>query len=94
MSPADYLHQVEELEFNVGDTRVCHRVIIIDDNLCERNSENFLSSLSDASGSFIVFDFVVTEITIEDEMEPECGQFLIKYVHSLLQLSVQRSNSN
>ena len=74
VSPDDYLGQVMDIQFNVGDARICYNISIIDDSICEGTSENFLSQLSLISGSAIQFQLGITEVIIEDDLEPECGQ--------------------
>ena len=64
------------LEFARGDSRRCHTVDIIQDNLCEHPvPENFFADLAYVSGIqdiTIVRD--VTQVLIDDSNEPECGE--------------------
>ena len=70
-SPADFTGGPIEVVFNIGDSRVCYTISIVDDDVCEEPSENFLSQLL---GSQVEFVFQVTEVVIGDVTEPECGK--------------------
>ena len=64
--------------FSRGDTVMCHRIPIIDDNICEVNpAESFFSDLTYVSGILpIDVSPPVAEVIINDENEPECGTLL------------------
>ena len=60
------------LVFNRGDTRVCHTIDILQDNIC-KNNEVFFSDLSYVSGEDpITIDLSTAEVTIDDTAEPKC----------------------
>ena len=71
----------EQLVFNRGDTVMCHRIPIIDDDICEVNpAEPFFSELTYVSGNLpIDVSPPVAEVifTDENELEPECGTLLL-----------------
>lgn len=72
---ADYLAVTgEELMFSRGETRVCHTIVIVNDDICERDpSENFFSDLAYVSGVMpITIAPSTAEIVIDDSAEPEC----------------------
>jgi hypothetical protein len=76
VSGADYVGVVDvPLMFQVGDVRVCHDVVIIDDDDCETPFEDFFSNLEYDSGEIIQFnagDVTQTHtITINDDDECE-----------------------
>ena len=53
---------------------MCYSVAIIDDDICEAPSENFLAQLSVLRGGTYDLLFSVTEIVIIESTEPECGK--------------------
>ena len=53
---------------------MCYNVIIVDDDICEAPSENFLAQLTVLHGGTYDLLFIVTEIVIIDSTEPECGK--------------------
>ena len=88
----DYVATIgEDLTFMRGDEVVCHRVPIVDDNICEVDpAENFFSSLSFVSGILpIDIDPEMAEVIINDVNETECGKLfkhqLMKFFHSCIQ---------
>ena len=69
----EYIPSTGQLVFAVGDTRQCHEVTIIDDNICERpEMEFFLSTLSLVAGTQVVVDPEGTRVII-DENSADCG---------------------
>ena len=63
------------LVFNVGDTFVCHTLLIIDDDDCELYSENFFSELVYVSGKRPIMIMPETaEVIIDDTDQRECGR--------------------
>ena len=74
MSPDDYIAVANvRLDFAIGDERICHRVRIIDDDICE--IENFFSSLQFGGGEQpITVDPSLTEVIIEDTNQRDCGE--------------------
>ena len=72
---ADYVAVAgEQLVFNVGDTRVCHTIDILQDNICENDpNEFFLSDLAYVSGVQPITIYPPTaQVIIDDSAEPEC----------------------
>ena len=53
---------------------MCYNVTIVDDDICEGPSENFLAQLSVLRGGTFDLRFSVTEIVIINSTEPECGK--------------------
>ena len=74
VAPSDFVFLNAQLSFDVGDTRVCHMITIVDDDTCENPSEAFFLSLTVATGENIAIVLPLTQVIISDEMEPECGQ--------------------
>ena len=72
----DYVGESVNLEFARGDSRRCHTVDILQDDLCEHPvPENFFADLAYVSGIQdinIVRD--VTQVLIDDSNELECGE--------------------
>ena len=72
----DYVGQSANLEFILGDSRICHTIDIIQDNVCEHpDPEDFFANLAYVSGIQninIVQDS--TRVLIDDSGEPECGE--------------------
>ena len=61
--------------FQVGDVRVCHDVVIIDDDDCETPFEDFFSNLEYDSGDMpIIITRDRTRVIINDTDELECGK--------------------
>ena len=68
----DYVAATEDLVFPQGSTRVCHTIMIIDDNICE-SDKDFFSDLSPVSGMLpITIDPETARVIIDDSNEPEC----------------------
>ena len=68
----------DPLVFEVGDNRVCHRVNITDDNICEVDPiEDFFSNLEYSSG-IMPINIVrpSMRVIMIDNFEPECGKYL------------------
>ena len=76
VSGDDYVGVVDvPLMFQVGDDRVCHDVVIIDDDDCETPFEDFFSNLEYDSGDMpIIITRDRTRVIINDTAEPECGK--------------------
>ena len=70
----DFIPPEVLLSFSTGDRRACYNTTIVDDDICEEQSETFFSSLTVATGESILIDIPLTEVIISDDMEPECGQ--------------------
>jgi hypothetical protein len=75
VSGSDYVGVVDvPLMFQVGDVRVCHDVVIIDDDDCETPFEDFFSNLEYDSGEMpIIITRDRTRVIINDTAEPECA---------------------
>jgi hypothetical protein len=69
------------LVFGVGDLRVCHDVVINDDNECEIDPiEDFFSTLEYVSGDMPIFIAPeTTRVIINDTAEPECAPITVGY---------------
>ena len=79
---ADYVAVVgAELVFNSGDTRVCHTIEILQDDICEYPpNEFFFSNLAYVSGVMpITIAPDTAQVVIDDSDEQEC-----EYIISLL----------
>ena len=63
-----------QLVFSRGDTRVCHIIYILQDNICESApNENFFSDLSYVSGTQpIIISPSTAEVVVDDSAEEEC----------------------
>ena len=74
----DYTAAVgEQLVFAQGQNVACHRIMIIEDNICENYPiEDFFSSLTYVSGIMpILIDPPRTRVIIDDDTyEPECSK--------------------
>ena len=68
------------LVFAEGETRVCHRVQITRDNICEidpEQYEDFFSNLQYESGEMpIIINRTQTRVLIDDSNEPQCGKWM------------------
>ena len=66
-----------QLAFNTGDTEQCYNVTINQDNICENNpNEDFTVTLQYESGiQPISVAPDVADVIIDDDNEPECGEF-------------------
>ena len=74
MAGEDYVPSTGQLVFAVGDTRQCHDVTIIDNNICERPElEHFFSTLSLVAGTQVVVDPEQTRVIIDDSAD--CRKF-------------------
>ena len=69
-----------QLQFNQGDTRICHTITINQDEICENNPrEDFFSNIALASGiQPITAIRERAQIIIDDDMEPECSKFYVE----------------
>ncbi|CAI8013544.1 hypothetical protein GBAR_LOCUS8570 [Geodia barretti] len=81
VSGDDYVGVVDvPLMFQVGDDRVCHDVVIIDDDDCETPFEDFFSNLEYGSGDMpIIITRDRTRVIINDTAEPECEPITVGY---------------
>ena len=73
----DYVAVVgEELVFVQGQTRACHTISILQDELCEYPpNEFFFSDLAYVSGLLpITISPSTAQVIIDDSFEPECGK--------------------
>ena len=72
----DYVGQRANLSFTRGDSRMCHTVDIIQDDVCEHSGpEDFFANLASVSSTLninIVQDR--TRVLIDDFNESECGE--------------------
>ena len=78
VSPDDYTGVADvRLDFTIGQDRACHRVSIIDDDICEIDpNESFFSSLEFGGGELpITVDPSLTEVIIDDTNQPDCGEY-------------------
>ena len=75
----DYVGQSSELRFARGDSRRCHIVDIIDDDLCELHEpKEFFAMLAYVSGiQSITVIRDTTQVRIDDSNEPECSEFAL-----------------
>ena len=69
----DFVRQSVNLAFARGDSRMCHSVDIIHNNICEP-SEDFFANLTYVSGTNVIILEDRTRVFIEDSNEPECGE--------------------
>ena len=78
------------IQFNAGDVTQTHRIIINDDNECEKDpNENFFSNIALNSGiPGITVTVPRATVTIDDTAEPECGKFL-----GVCNISISRSRA-
>ena len=63
----------DNLVFLHGDTYKCHRVEIIDDEICEPTSENFFADLLLVSGGDVFISPNVNQVLIAEE---RCGKLI------------------
>ena len=66
VSPKDYLSTSGILTFNIGDTRQCHNVEIIDDAVCKSEMEQFIFNLALVSGATVIVDPPSARVIIFD----------------------------
>ena len=71
----DYVAASDELVFLHGDIRRCHRVVILDDFICEPTPENFFADMLLVSGFDVNVDPDLTTVLIDDSDEEECGKW-------------------
>ena len=69
--------------FSRGDTRVCHTIDILQDDICESDpNEHFFSDLSYVSGEPpITIEPDNAQVVIDDSAEPECECINVLYAH-------------
>ena len=73
----DYVGVVDEpLVFTQGQRSACHRVIVIQDDICEIDQlKDFFSNLAYVSGIMpIIINSPRTRVIMDDTNEPECGK--------------------
>ena len=72
----DYVGQTANLTFAYRDSRSCHTVDILQDDVCEHPElEDFLANLAYVSGiQNINIIRNRTQVLIDDSNEPECGE--------------------
>ena len=78
VAPGDYGAVVgEQLVFNTGESRRCHTVTIVDDDICEEPlTEYFLSDLAFVSGQQVItIDPAQARVVILED-EEDCGECL------------------
>ena len=75
-SPEDYVAVGgQSLQFNTGDTEICHTITINHDNMCEEPYEDFFSHLTLLSGvEPINVTRTPASVIINDTTEPECSE--------------------
>ena len=65
---------IQQLVFNIGDTRQSHTITISDDTVCEKTpNEHFFSDLFPVSGLITINPMRAT-VVINDFNESECGE--------------------
>ena len=64
----------DDLVFSRGDTRQCHRVEVIVDEICELTPENFFVNMLLISGSDVFINPDLTEVLISGE---QCGKLTV-----------------
>ena len=75
VAPGDYAALHDLLVFDVGDRRVCHNIMIHDDNIYE-GTESFLSRLLYVSGQTpIIIDPEEARVFINDDNAPELSEY-------------------
>ena len=76
-SPDDYVGGSGQIiQFNTGDTNQTHIIIITQDQICEIDpNEYFFSNIILVSGvQPIQVAQPQTNVTIDDSLEPDCGE--------------------
>ena len=76
-SPDDYVGGSGQIiQFNTGDTNQTHIIIITQDQICEIDpNEYFISNIVLVSGvQPIQVIQPQTNVTIDDSLEPDCGE--------------------
>ena len=80
MSPDDYGGVIGQLiQFNTGDTKQMHMILIEQDNICEIDpNEFFFSNITLVSGTPPI-EVIRPQATviIDDSLEPKCGKLWI-----------------
>ena len=74
VAPEDYIADAGLLMFATGDDRQCHRVQIVNDDICERELEQFLSRLAHVSGTPVIIVDPDSARVIIDESRG-CGKY-------------------
>ena len=69
--PEDYFSSSGTLPFNIGDSRQCHSVRIVDDGIYESEVEQFLSNMALVSGTRVTVDPESARVIIDDNDECE-----------------------
>ena len=89
--------------FEVGQSRACHDVIIIDDEECESMPENFFADLELGTGDLIIINPERTVIIITDG-DDDCGKYasfpnllshklwenILSHTHKIFSISLSR----
>ena len=80
----DFVGQIANLSFARGDSRSCHTVDILQDNVCEHpNSEDFSANLVYVGGiQNINIVQGRTRVLIDDSNESECSEFNVWHANS------------
>ena len=67
----------EVLDFTIGQTEACHDVNITDDDICEKDSNDFFfyDLILGRGEQPINVDPEQIHVFIDDSNEPECGEF-------------------
>ena len=77
MSPGDYGGVIGQLiQFNTGDTKHTHTILIEQDNFCEINPNEFFFSNITLFRSIQPIEVIrpLATVFIDDTMEPECSE--------------------
>ena len=80
MSPDDYGAVIGQLiQFNTGDTKQMHTIIIRQDDICEMDPDEFFFSNITLVGGVPPIEVIRLQATviIDDSLEPECGKLWI-----------------
>ena len=66
------------LRFEVGESRICHNITIVNDDECEEPAEFFFSNLTLGAVGDPPISLTNTpaRITIDDTDEPECSELM------------------
>ena len=92
VTPEDYISDTGLLSFATGDARQCHRVQIVNNDICETELEQFLSNLVFVSGvQRITVDPASARVIIDDT--DDCGKYcfclkvrLVPYLYAFVYL--------
>ena len=79
VSPEDYLSASGILKFNTGDTRQCHNVEIIDDDVCKSEVEQFIFNLALVSGATVTVDPPSARVIIFDGTNDCVCKWLVEW---------------